>query len=248
MNNDVSETLEIENAPLLEEMAQAGILYGRKKSTTNPKMLEFIQVIRNGIGIFDLTRTLEAIEKAQAFLKETVQKGGQLLLVGTQPAAREIIKTMSDKLNFPYVTERWLGGTLTNFKTLSSRINHYILLKSDRASGKLDKYTKKERLDFNREIERMEKLFGGLEKMSKLPEAVLLVDAKVHDTAIREANRLKLPVVAIINSDSDPDLIQYIIPANASAKPSIAWILEKLESAIEEGKKATVTPQAPGSA
>lgn len=240
MDEAVKETVEFENQPILEEMAQAGILYGRKKSSTNPKMLSFIHAVRNGIKIFDLAQTWEAIEKAQTFLKDIISKGGQVLLVGSQPAAQEAIKAMADKFGFPYVVERWLGGTLTNFKTLSSRINRYIQLKTDRATGKLDKYTKKERLEFDREIGRMEKLFGGLEKMSKLPEAVLIVDAKLHLTAIREANRLRLPIVAIINSDSDPDWAQYSIPANASAKSSIVWILNKLESAIEEGKKTAV--------
>ena len=239
VKNNASENTEevIKDFPILEEMAQAGVLYGRKKSSTHPKMLGFIQAVRNGVGIFDLPQTLEAVEKAQAFLKEVVQKGGQVLLVGTQPSAQDLIKRSADKFNFPYVIQRWLGGTLTNFKTLSARINHYLQLKADRATGKLDKYTKKERLDFDREIDRMERLFGGLDNMQKLPDAVLLIDSKAHITAFKEAKLLKIPVVAVINSDSDPDFIQYPIPANSGSKTSVQWILAKLDSAMEEGKK-----------
>ena len=161
-------------------------------------------------------------------------------MVGTQPSAQDLIKQSSEKFNFPYVIQRWLGGTLTNFKTLSTRINRYLQLKADRATGKLDKYTKKERLDFDREIDRMERLFGGLDNMQKLPDAVLLIDSKVHITALKEANLLKIPVVAVINSDSDPDFVQYPIPANSRSKTSVQWILAKLDSAMEEGKKSGV--------
>jgi len=242
VKNNAPENAEeiIKDFSILEEMAQAGVLYGRKKASTHPKMLGFIQAVRNGVGIFDLPQTLEAVEKAQAFLKEIVQKGGQVLLVGTQPSAQDLIKQSSEKFNFPYVIQRWLGGTLTNFKTLSTRINRYLQLKADRATGKLDKYTKKERLDFDREIDRMERLFGGLDNMQKLPDAVLLIDSKVHITALKEANLLKIPVVAVINSDSDPDFVQYPIPANSRSKTSVQWILAKLDSAMEEGKKSGV--------
>lgn len=234
--NNLTEIAPAENTAVLEEMARAGILYGRKKSKTNPKMRPYIQATRSGIEIFDLTQTLAAIEKTREFLKELNQKGGMPLLVGTQPAAKEIIRNLADKFGFPYVTERWLGGTLTNFKTLSTRINYYLKLKADRAAGKLEKYTKKERLNFDQEISRMEKLFGGLERMNKLPDVLIVVDSILHLTAIREANRLKIPIIAIINSDSDPDAVQIPIPANASARSSIIWILGKLEKAIEEGK------------
>ena len=237
--------IEAEQAAVLEEMAKAGVLYGRKKSKTNPKMAKYIHTVRNGVAIFDLTETLSAIDAVAAFLKEIAQKGGKLLLVGAQSAAKDVIKRLADKFGFPYVTERWLGGTLTNFKTLSKRIDYYLKLKTDRATGKLEKYTKKERLGFDREIERMEKFFGGLEKLNKLPEVLLVVDTVFHDAAVREANRLKIPVIGIMNSDSNPDSIQYPIPANTGARPSVIWVLEKLEKAIEEGKTLAATVPKP---
>lgn len=224
--------------PILEEMAKVGVLYGRSKSKSNPKMNGFVQTVRNGIQLIDLASTLNAIEKAEAFLKETVEKGGMILLIGTQPAAKEIIKAVAAKFDYPFVTHRWLGGTLTNFKTLSTRITRFIKLKEDRAAGRLEKYTKKERLIFDREIARMEHLFGGLEKMSQPPAALVIIDAKFHDTAVREAIRTKIPMVGILNTDADPDLVQYPIPANTSAKSSIEWLLNRLAKAIEEGKKS----------
>lgn len=230
-------TTELDNASVLEEMAKAGVLYGRKKSKTNPKMFQYIQGVRNGIEIFDLTQTLSLLEMASASLKELSQKGGKILLVGTQPAAKEIIKSMADKFSFPYVAGRWLGGTLTNFKTLSGRIAHYIKLKNDRATGSLEKYTKKERLGFDREIARMENLFGGLETMDRLPDVLLIVDGTLHEIAIREANRLGIPVIAIMNSDGNPEAVKWLITANSFSKTSIQWIMERLTKAIEEGKK-----------
>jgi len=224
----------------LEELIQSGVLYGRKKSKTNPRMTSFIQMTRNGIEIFDAAKVIKVIEIASEFIKGIAQKNGKLLLVGTQPAAKELIKAMAEKFSWPYVTERWLGGTLTNFKTLSQRVNYFIKLKADRAANRLAKYTKKERLQFDREIARMEKLFGGLERLDKLPDALLIVNTVVHDTALREARRLKIPVIGLINSDGDPSLITYPIPANANARSSIKWILEKLEKAAEEGRSSVI--------
>ena len=220
----------------LEEMAKAGILYGRKKSKTHPRMKRYIFGTRNSIEIFDLIQTLSAVEKAQEFLEEVVKKGGLVLLVGTQPAAKALVKNLASKFNFPYVIERWLGGTLTNFKILSQRISYYLKLKADRESGVLEKYTKKERLDFDREIEKLGINFSGLENLKKIPEAVIMVDTNVHETAVREANRLNIPVVALINSDANPDKIKYPIPANSSAKTSIEWIFQKFEAAIEKAQ------------
>lgn len=214
--------------PTLEEMAKSGVLYGRKKSKTNPKMAKFIFTTRNGFEIFDLLKTLAAIEKAKAFLKTVKEKNGSVLLVGTQPAAKELIQVFAQKLNHPFVVERWLGGTITNFQTISKRINYYIKLKQDRAAGRLDKYTKKERLGFDREIGRFNLLMGGLEKMDKLPDAVIIADVGIHETAVREAIKSRIPIVGIINSNNNPEFAQYPIPANTGSKQSLAWIFNKL--------------------
>ena len=222
---------------LLEEMVKAGILYGRKKSKTHPHMRPFIYATRNGIEILDLPKTFEALEKAGEFMKELAKKDGLILTVGTKPAAQDLVDGFAKKFSMPYVTKRWLGGTLTNFKTLSKRIQYYMNLKADKATGKLEKYTKKEQLEFSKLITKMDQFFNGLEKLSRLPDVLLVVNVTDHITAVREARRLKIPVVAIISTDTDPELVDYPIPANDNSRTSIAWILGKLEAKIEEGQK-----------
>ena len=232
---------------VLEEMMRAGAMYGRKKSKTNPKMKRYIFTIRNGIEIFDLPQTLEMLGKAADFIKGVIGKGGRILIVGTRPAAQNLVKELAEKFNMPYVIERWLGGTLTNFKTISKRIEHFKNLKADKAAGKLEKYTKKERLEMDKQIEKFNRFFGGIESLSQLPDALLVVDTtyKNHLTAVREANRLKIPIVGIINSNADPDAIVYPIPANDSARSAIAWILNKIDKAIEEAKLQKAVEQPP---
>lgn len=222
---------------LLEAMAKAGVWYGRKKSKTNPRMRGFIYTTRNGVEIFDLPQTWEKIEAAGAFLRGIIAHGGSLLVVGTTPAGQGIAKKVGEMFGFPYVTERWLGGTLTNFKTLSLRIQHFKKLKADREAGRLEKYTKKERSDFNKEIEHLQVLFGGLERLESLPQVILAIGANAHLTAIREALRSKIPVIAIANSDTNPELVTHIIPANDTAKASVTWIVEQFIPFIEAGRK-----------
>ncbi len=226
---------------LLEEMTKAGVLYGRKKTKTHPRMRKYIFTTRNGVEILDIAQTWGLLEQAVEFVTGIVQAKGLVLLVGTTPAAKGIIKTLGDKTGMPFVNERWLGGTLTNFKTLSTRLQYFLKLRSDREAGRLEKYTKKERLQFDKELARMSILFGGLEKMTELPKVIIIMGATSHEIAVREANRLGIPVVAVIANDTDPDLIQYPIPANDRSKTSVEWVLERLGQAIEAGKKQVGT-------
>lgn len=223
---------------LLDEMVKAGVLYGRKKAKTHPHMRPFIFGTRNGIEILDLPKTSEALDKAGEFLKEIAKKDGLIMVVGTKPAAQDLSEEFAKKFSFPYVTKRWLGGTLTNFKTLSKRIQYYMNLKADKATGKLEKYTKKEQVEFGKIIGKMDQFFIGLERLSRLPDALFVVNANDHITAVREAHRMKIPVVAIMSSDTDPELAEYPIPANDNSKMSIAWMIGKLEAKIEEGVKS----------
>jgi small subunit ribosomal protein S2 len=226
--------------PILEEMMKAGMMYGRKKSVTNPKMKGYVYTFRNGIAIFDLVRTLENLAKAEEFLKGVMAKGGKILVVGTQPAARDLVKSFAEELGQFYVNERWLGGMLTNFKTVNSRVERFKMLKADKAAGRLAKYTKKEQLLLEREIENFAIVFSGVEQMTTLPAAVLIIDPVIHETALREARRMKLPVVALVSSDGNPDDMAYPIPVNSSARPSIVWVLEKLKSALKNVKVETM--------
>ncbi len=222
---------------LMEEMVKAGVLYGRKKSKTHPRMKPFIFGTRNGIEILELPKTMETIEKAGEFLKETAKKDGLVLVVGAKPASQDLMEEFAKKFSYPYVVKRWLGGTLTNFKTILKRIQYYMTLKADKATGKLEKYTKKERVEFDKQIEKMEGFFLGLERLSRLPDAVIVVNVNDHMTAVREAKRMKIPVVAILSTDTDPEVVEYPIPANDNSRNSIAWILARLEAKVQEGLK-----------
>ena len=218
----------------LREMMVAGVLFGRKKSRTHPKMGKFIFTYSKGIAVFDSQQTLSLLNKAISFLKELVDKKLPILAVGTQPAAKDLLENFAKKFGFSYVTERWLGGTLTNFQTIHKRIDYFKKIKTDKATGKLDKYTKKERLLIDREAEKMAICFTGIENLNQLPAAVLVVDAAAHETAVREAKRVKIPVVAIINNDTNPDGLNYPIPANDNLRSSLIWILSRIERGLGE--------------
>jgi len=221
---------------MLEEMAKAGLLFGRKRSRTNPKMKNYIYTTRNGAEIFDLVQTIDLIEKAKNFLKTAVSTGRPILFVGTTPASQAVTKATAEKFGFPFVAERWLGGTLTNFETINKRLNYYMNLKSDQATGKLDKYTKKERTAMDKEIERLTRLFGGLEKMNTMPAALVVAGADAHQIAIREASRMKVPVVAIANTSAGPEMIAHLIPANDNSVSSIQFVFAKLSEGIQQGQ------------
>jgi small subunit ribosomal protein S2 len=216
------------------EMIEAGVFYGRRKSKTNPKMRQFVLANRAGIEVINLAKTAEAIEKAAAFLKEKVKNGGLVLLVGTEPAAQESVAKLASKFNLPNVTNRWPGGMITNFKVVSRRIEYMKKLRDDFASGGLQKYTKKERLELEKELRRLEGLFGGLEHLTKEPDVLIVIDPTLHHTAVREANKMKIPVIALANLDAEPDKIDYLVPGNDKARKSIGWFLEKIERALDE--------------
>ena len=205
------------------EMMDAGVFYGRKKSKTNPKMRPFVLANRGGIEIINLQKTEELMDAAAAFIKERVRNNGLMLLVGTEPAAEMSVTTLAKKLGIPYVTTRWVGGAITNFKIISKRIEHFKQLRTDLASGVLNKYTKKERLEMEREMRRLEELMGGLENMTKEPDIIVIIDPILHHTALSEAITKKIPVVALANVDADPDKITYVVPGNDKAKKSIEW-------------------------
>jgi small subunit ribosomal protein S2 len=222
--------------PSFDEMVAAGVFYGRKKTKTNPKMKSVILTNRGGIEVIDLHVTRDALSRVIEVLKEKVKSGGQVLFVGTHPPASSIQRFL-DEFGYPVVVRRWVGGTLTNFGTISKRIEHLKNLKSDLASGALDKYTKKERLLKEREITRLTDLLGGLEQMTKLPDLMVVVDPMMHTTAMREARRAKIPVIVFANTDADPDAAEYVVPGNSIARKSVEWFLSKLAEAIQEAKQ-----------
>lgn len=217
------------------EMIEAGVFYGRKKSKTNPKMRQFVITNRGGIEIINLQKTEESLEAAVGFVKEKVRNNGIGLFVGTEPAAELAIAALAKKFEMPYVVMRWVGGTLTNFKIISKRVEYLKKIRADLASGALDKYTKKERVEIEREIRRLEELMGGLETLLREPDFIVMIDPTLHSTAVQEARIKKIPIVALANIDADPDIIDYLVPGNDKAKKSIEWFLGKIEQAIGEG-------------
>jgi len=228
---------------LTKDMVDVGLFYGRKKNRTNPKMKNFILGNRNEIEIINLAKTKEQLEKSLAFIKDVVRQGKLVLFVGTQPAA-QAITSFKEEFSFPVVATRWLGGTLTNFKVISKRLEYYLKLRSDWAANLFAKYTKKERLIIERELRRLDELLNGIEHLKNLPGAVVVIDPRIHDAAVREAKILKIPVVSLINTDGDPDFVTYPVPGNNKSKSSIEWFLDKVRSAVREGKTlAAAEPQ-----
>ena len=225
-------TLAPEQVALYREMIAAGIAVGRKKSRTNPKMDSFILSYSRGVATFDLIQTATCIDKAAAFLKQLIEEKRTVIVLGSQPTARDFVLEFAGKHGFFHVTNRWLGGILTNFNTISKRIVYFTKLKADKAAGELTKYTKKEQLNFDRLISNMTVSFAGLEGLSALPAAVFVVDAAAHEIAVREARRLKIPLIAIMNSDNDPDGVAYPIPANDNSRSSLLWIFKRLDEKI----------------
>ena len=221
---------------VLEEMIKAALMYGHKKTRTNPKFKPFIFVNRNNVEIIDLNLTLDKLEQAIEFLKNKTKEKATILVVATQPAAREAIEKLTKEFNFSYINSRWIGGLLTNFNILSKRIEYFKKVQADFEKGEFEKYTKKERQKINKNILKMKKLFGGLENLSKKPDVVFIIDPSIkgHRTATREANRIGVPIVAILDSDDDPNLVAYPIPANDHAKISIDWLINKIIEKLKD--------------
>lgn len=221
---------------LLTQIVEAGIVYGHKKSKTHPRMKPYISTTRNEIEFIDPQATLTGIERAIQALKELRQRGGLVLFVGTAPAAKQIVKEFALELKMPYVVSRWLGGTLTNFKVINARTKYYNDLKEKIAKGELGKYTKKEQLGFEKEIEKMKEFFEGLTSLDRLPELLFIIDTKLHKTAMNEARILKIPVIAIIDNDDDPALVKYPIFGNDHSRTSIEWILRRIKEGLTNGQ------------
>lgn len=223
--------------PELEEMLKAGIHLGHAKTKNHPSMREYIFGVRNTISILDLTKTKEKLASAREFLRGIAARGGIVLLVGTRPAARKIILEIAGRTGAPYFVERWIGGTLTNFKVISKRVEYMERLERERTSGEFEKYTKRERMKKEEEIVRLRRFFDGLRPLARLPDAVFIVDATHDTTAVREANRIKIPIVALTDTNSDASKIQWPIPSNDDALPAVRYMVGKVGEAIADGQK-----------
>ncbi len=231
--------------PEIEEMFRAGLHFGYSRTRRHPKMKPYIFGLRNNIEVFDLDKIRVKLREAEEFLKKVVQNGGVVLLVGSKPSAASLIEKAGEELGMPYSAKRWPGGLLTNFEVIRKRLDHLEDLKIKKASGELNKYTKKEQLILGDEIKKLEQKFAGLTSLKKVPEAVLIVDPKEEKTATHEVNKLGLKTVGIMNIDCDPDTVTYPIPANDSAHSSIKYILNRLVGALKDGLAAAPKSELP---
>ena len=231
----------------LLELLKSGAHFGHTTSRWNPKMKPFIFASRNNIHILDLEQTKKALEKAAKFAGELSARGGTLLFVGTKRQSKEIVKNAAISCGMPYVNVRWLGGTFTNFKTIQKTIRKMEKLESMKASGELvNNYTKKERLMVEREIEKLKKLFEGIQNMKKLPEAIFVTDVKHDAIAVKEAQKSKVKIIGLVDTNCSPENVDFPIPCNDDATKVIELMAGVISQAVLEGRSAqTVVKEAP---
>ena len=229
--------------PSLLDMLKAGVHFGHQKGKWHPKMEPYIFGVRNGVHIINLEITQKKLEEALNFVKETVAKGGTVLFLGTKKQAKEIVKEAAKSCGMPYITERWLGGTFTNSATILKLIKKYQRMKTESEKGEWKKFTKKEMLVKERELKKLDTLIGGISTLDKLPDTVYVVDMKEEKTAVVESRKVGLPVVAICDTNINPENSAYPIPANDDATKSIEMITKLIAGAVEEGKKAVKTKE-----
>jgi small subunit ribosomal protein S2 len=220
----------------MKSLLEAGVHFGHRTRRWNPKMRPYIFTERNGIHIIDLQQTMGKLEEAYNFVRDLVGQGGMILFVGTKRQAQETVQAEALRCGMPYVTQRWLGGTLTNFRTIRSRTDYMLKLEERQATGDLDKLIKKEALLLTREMTKLQTRLGGLRDMRRLPKAVFVVDTHHESNAIAEATTLQIPIVAMCDTNSNPDPIAYPIPSNDDAIRAIKLLAGKLADAVIEGK------------
>lgn len=223
--------------PTLEEMMKAGVHFGHNKSKWHPKMAPFIFTHKNKIHVINLEQTQLKLQEALKFVAQIIQKGGNVLFLGTKKQAKNVVKEAAVRAGMPYITERWLGGTLTNAKSVLGMAKNFRRMKMERDTGKLERYTKRERLKIERKIEKLEPLIGGIENLTKVPSVIFVIDVKNEKTAVVEANKMGIPVVAICDTNVNPTRVQYPIPANDDAIKSIRLITELVADEVLEAKK-----------
>jgi small subunit ribosomal protein S2 len=220
---------------LQQHLLEAGVHFGHLRKKWNPKMLPYIFAEKKGIHIIDLNKTVEGMQETAAALKQIAKSGKKVLFVATKKQAKEIVSDAAKSVNMPYVTDRWLGGMLTNFGTIRKSVKKMQSIDKMLADGTLDSITKKERLSLTRDKEKMEKVLGGISNMARTPHAVFMVDISHEHIALAEAKRLNIPTMGIVDTNSDPNKVDFAIPGNDDATKSIAIIVNYMVAAIMEG-------------
>ncbi|MFZ4667831.1 MAG: 30S ribosomal protein S2 [Microthrixaceae bacterium] len=220
----------------MKQLLEAGVHFGHQTRRWNPKMKRFIHGERGGIYLIDLHQTLSGVEKSYVFVRDLVANGGTVLFIGTKKQAQDPIQGYAQKCGMPYINQRWLGGMLTNFETISKRVSKMKDYQRMRDSGEFEAMPKKEALLLGRELDKLERNLNGIRNLSRLPDAVFILDTKKEDIAVTEANKLGIPVVAVVDTNCDPDVIQFVIPGNDDAIRSGDLLTRVIADAVIEGK------------
>jgi small subunit ribosomal protein S2 len=226
----------------MKQLLEAGVHFGHQTRRWNPKMAPYIYMERNGIYIIDLQKTVKKIEEAYNFIREVTENGGNVLFVGTKKQAQEAVKEEAERVGMFFVNARWLGGMLTNFKTMRTRIDRLMQLRKMQDDGTFDMLPKKEVIKLTNEITKLEKYLGGVKEMKKLPGALFIIDPRKERNAIAEARKLGIPIVAIVDTNCDPDEVDYIIPGNDDAIRAIRLIAATMANAVQEGRQGSDAP------
>ncbi len=221
----------------MKQLLEAGVHFGHQTRRWNPKMAPYIYMERNGIYIIDLQKTVKKLEEAYNFVRDITANGGSILFVGTKKQAQEAVKEEAERVGMYYVNARWLGGMLTNFKTMRTRIDRLAQLRKMQEDGTFDMLPKKEVSKLTNEISKLEKYLGGVKEMKKLPSALFIVDPRKERNAIAEARKLHIPIVAIVDTNCDPDEVDYVIPGNDDAIRAIKLISQTMANAVVEGRQ-----------
>lgn len=227
--------------PTIEELYKNGAHFGFNKSRRHPSANSYLYTSKNRNDIFDLEKTNESLEKALEFVKGLAEKKETILLVGGKNEARNIIRDTAESMDMPYVASRWIGGTLTNFTEIKKRIETMLSLISQKEKGELAKYTKKERLLIDRDIEKLQKMFWGISKMSSMPKAIFIVDPRYEDIALKEAKLMKIPVIALCGTDNNFKEVEFVIPGNDSSQKSIKYFADRIKEVYIKNKSQTIT-------
>ncbi|HBH17147.1 MAG TPA: 30S ribosomal protein S2 [Candidatus Veblenbacteria bacterium] len=222
--------------PSLVEMLKAGMHFGHQTSKWHPKMRQYIYSSRQGIHILDLEKTAVELTRALTFIKELVAAGGLILFTSLKKQADEVVRQAAEDTGMPYIVERWLGGVFTNWGVISKLIQRFEKLEADKTRGTWNLYTKKEQIELEKDLDRLRLTVGGIRTMTKLPEAVFIVGVREGKNAIREANKVKVPVIGMVDTDTNPKMVQYIIPGNDDALKSIKLVVDLVTIAIKEGQ------------
>ncbi|MCB0124604.1 MAG: 30S ribosomal protein S2 [Caldilineaceae bacterium] len=221
----------------MKDLLEAGVHFGHRTRRWNPKMLPYIFTERSGIHIIDLQQTLQNLNEYAAMVRDIVAKGGTILFVGTKRQAQATVRQEADRCRMPYINQRWLGGTLTNWVTIKQRIDYLLQMERRVDAGEFRTLSKKEQLDIEREIEKLNKRIGGLKTLRRLPDMLFVVDINTEDLAVMEANKLRIPIIAMVDTNSNPDLVEYVIPSNDDAIRAVKLIVSVIANAVEEGMR-----------